>query len=120
MTWMALLSARSPPRLRRWRVVWPLDASMGLVPASRAKAASLRQRPGWENNTMACAALTGPMPGCLVSSGGQVVDDLGELGLVRCQRPGGVRQRQGEAADLALAHRLVPGGVTGLAAAGQA
>jgi hypothetical protein len=53
MMWMALFSARSPLRLSRWRVVWPLDASSGLVPASLAKAASLRQRPGWENDTMA-------------------------------------------------------------------
>ena len=69
MMWMALLSARSPPLLSRWRVVWPLDASIGLAPASVAKAASLRQRPAWENETMAWAALTGPIPGRVVSPG---------------------------------------------------
>jgi hypothetical protein len=69
IVWMALLSALSPPRLSRWRVVWPLEASIGLVPASLAKAASLRQRPGWENETMAWAALTGPIPGRVVSPG---------------------------------------------------
>jgi hypothetical protein len=36
----------SPPRLRRWRTVWPLLACSGLVPASAAKAASFRHRPG--------------------------------------------------------------------------
>jgi hypothetical protein len=45
--------------MSRWRVVWPLEASIGLVPASVAKAASLRQRPGWENETIAWAALMG-------------------------------------------------------------
>jgi len=69
IVWMALLSALSPPRLSRWRVVWPLEASIGLIPASLAKAASLRQRPGWENETMAWAALTGPIPGRVVSPG---------------------------------------------------
>jgi len=53
-------------------VVWPLEASIGLVPASLAKAASLRQRPTWENDTMAWAALTGPIPGWLSSPGGIV------------------------------------------------
>jgi hypothetical protein len=43
--------------------------SIGLVPASLAKAASLRQRPAWENDTMAWAALTGPIPGWLSSPG---------------------------------------------------
>lgn len=46
-----------------------LQASIGLDPASLAKAVSLRQRPGWENDTMAWAALTGLMPGRLVSPG---------------------------------------------------
>jgi hypothetical protein len=62
MTWIALFSARSPTRLSRWRVVCSLEASIGLVPASLANAASLRQRPAWENDTMAWAALTGPIP----------------------------------------------------------
>jgi hypothetical protein len=50
------------PRLSRCRTVWPLLACRGLVPARAANAASLRQRPGWEKDTMAWAALTGPMP----------------------------------------------------------
>jgi hypothetical protein len=47
------------------------------VPASLAKAASLRQRPAWENDTMACAALTGGDAGLVEQSGNQVVDDGG-------------------------------------------
>jgi hypothetical protein len=43
-------------------MVLPLLAGRGLVPPSAAKAASLRQRPGWEKLTMAWAALTGPTP----------------------------------------------------------
>ena len=62
MAWMARFRARSPPRLSRCRIVWPLLAGMGLVPPRAANAASLRQRPGWEKLTMACAALTGPTP----------------------------------------------------------
>jgi hypothetical protein len=53
--WIALFRARSPPRLSRWRTVWPLLAGSGLVPDSAAKAASLRHRPGWENETMTWA-----------------------------------------------------------------
>src|SRR5215471_1008436 len=53
MAWMARLSARSPPWLSRWRTVWPLLAGMGLVPLREAKAASLRQRLGWEKLTIA-------------------------------------------------------------------
>ncbi len=50
-------------------MVRPLLAGSGLVPARAAKAASLRQRPGWEKLTMAWAALTGPMPRWLVRPG---------------------------------------------------
>jgi hypothetical protein len=43
----ALLPWRSPPRLRRWRIVLPLDASIGEAPQSAASAASLRRRVGF-------------------------------------------------------------------------
>ena len=62
MAWMARFSARSLPRLSRCRMARPLLAGIGLVPPKAAYAASLRQRPGWEKLTMACAALTGPTP----------------------------------------------------------
>jgi hypothetical protein len=45
--------------LSRCRTVRPLLACSGLV---QARAASLRQCPGWEKDTMAWVALTGPMP----------------------------------------------------------
>jgi hypothetical protein len=69
MVWIALLSARSPPRLRRCRTVRPLEASSGLTPARAANAASLRHRPGWEKLTMTWAVQIGPMPGCWVRPG---------------------------------------------------
>ena len=36
--WRARLSWRSPPRLSRCRIVWPLEAGKGATPARRAKA----------------------------------------------------------------------------------
>jgi transposase-like protein len=36
----ALLARRSPPRLSRWRVVLPEDASIGLTPPHRAAKAA--------------------------------------------------------------------------------
>ena len=62
MVCSARFRARSPPRLRRYRMVRPLLAGSGLAPPRAAIAASLRHRPGCENDTMAWAALTGPMP----------------------------------------------------------
>ncbi len=69
MVCRARFRARSPPRLRRCRMVRPLLASSGRAPARVANAASLRHRPGWEKLTIACAALTGPMPCRSVSPG---------------------------------------------------
>jgi hypothetical protein len=69
MVWMARFRARSPPRLSRCRTVLPLLAGSGLVPDSVANAASLRHRPGWENDTMAWAAVTAPMPRRWVNPG---------------------------------------------------
>src|SRR5215212_8550715 len=54
---------RSPPRLMRWRTVFPDEAGMGFTPARLAKAASDRTRPGWDHAARATAAVTGPMPG---------------------------------------------------------
>jgi len=48
--------------MSRCQMVRPLLAGMVLAPASAAKAASLRQQPWCDQDTMACAALTGPMP----------------------------------------------------------
>src|SRR5436305_14629871 len=107
MMWRALFSARSPPRLSRWRVVWPLEASIGLVPAGLAKAASLRQRPAWENDTMAWAALTGPIPGWLSSPGTRSQTMAASSVRLVASARAGVAQREGQAADLAVAHGLL-------------
>src|SRR5215213_4906827 len=42
----ARFNRRSPPRLMRWRTVFPDDAGMGFTPARLANAASDRTRPG--------------------------------------------------------------------------
>src|ERR1700758_5641893 len=42
----ALLAARSPPRLSRWRTVFPDDAGTGLTPHNDAKLASDRNLSG--------------------------------------------------------------------------
>jgi hypothetical protein len=101
-------------------VVWPLDASSGLVPASLVKAASLRQRPGWEKDTMAWAALTGGESGLVSQPGCKVIDDRGQWVAVGLERAGGLTQRHGESADLGVADGLVAAGVGRQAAAGQA
>src|SRR3989304_3412734 len=56
MVCRARLSWRSPPRLSRWRVVWPDDAGRGQTPARAAKAASLRIRPWWDQAREIAAA----------------------------------------------------------------
>ena len=65
----ARLSWRSPPRLSRCRIVWPLEAGTGATPASRAKAASERTRPWCDQATISCAATIGPTPGSSSSRG---------------------------------------------------
>src|SRR5690625_6248253 len=66
MVCRARFRRRSPPRLRRWRVVLPLEAGRGLVPAMAAKAASEWMRPGWDHTVGKVAAFTAPTPGALV------------------------------------------------------
>ncbi len=59
----ALLAVRSPPRLRRCRMVFPEDASNGLAPHNAANAASLRSRLGLSPAvTSNVAAVCGPTP----------------------------------------------------------
>jgi hypothetical protein len=65
----ARLSCRSPPRLSRCRLVWPLEAGIGATPARRAKAASERTRPGCDQATSSWAATIGPTPGSSSSPG---------------------------------------------------
>ncbi len=44
-------------------MVCPEEAGIGAQPASRAKAASLRTRPGWDQESSSCAAASVPTPG---------------------------------------------------------
>src|SRR5829696_10103094 len=98
MVWMVLLSARSPPRLSRWRTVRPLLACSGLVPDSAANAASLRHRPGWEKLTMAWAAVTGPRPRRSVRPGARSLEIAWSWArLVRSVRPDLRRARDPDA-----------------------
>jgi hypothetical protein len=57
MVGKARCSWRSPPRLRRWRTTWPEEASTGTAPASIAKVASERNRPGCDQLINTWAAL---------------------------------------------------------------
>jgi len=68
MTLRAGLSWRSPPRLSRYRTVFPEEAGSGLAPARAAKAASCRSLPGYAHATSIVAAVTGPIPVSFVSS----------------------------------------------------
>jgi hypothetical protein len=52
-------------------------------------------------------------------SGGQVVDDRGQIGAVGLERAGRLAQRQGEPADLGVAYGLLTGGACGGAVPGQ-
>ena len=67
----AWLSWRSPDRLSRTRTVWPEEAGIGAAPPSMAKAASERQRPGWDQAHRTVAATIGPTPGRVSRSGRQ-------------------------------------------------
>ena len=63
MVWRALLAARSPPRLRRWRSVLPELAGMGAAPQRWARAASERSRSGLSPAVVSSwPATSGPTP----------------------------------------------------------
>jgi hypothetical protein len=66
-----LVEVAIPERLRRTRTVWPLEAGIGAAPPSMAKAASLPQRPGWDQAHKTMAATIGPTPHGVSSSGRQ-------------------------------------------------
>ena len=111
MVWIALLNALSPPRLSRWRTVWPLLASSGLVPTRAANAASLRHRPEWEKETITCAAVIGPPPRRSVSqSGRQVLDDDVQLHhRYRAPRPVALSRCVRHSENQAATGRLIAG-----------
>jgi hypothetical protein len=118
--WIARFSARSPPRLRRWRTVWPLLASRGLVAARAAKAASFRHRRRVGEADDHLGGTDRSDAGLVGQADSQFVDNGLQLGAVGLQRAGGLAQREGEAADLGLAHGLVAAGLARWPAPGQA
>ena len=124
----ARLSWRSPPRLSRCRVVWPLEAGIGATPASRAKAASERTRPWCDQaddqlggDDRADAGLV-EQPGC---ERAHVGEDLAfELVRLRRSRPGrggrGCAARASWRARRVCASSSGGSGCSGRAAAAQA
>src|SRR5215470_6319383 len=80
MTHSALLAARSPPRLSRWRLVLPDEACTGLAPHKAASAASPRSRPGLAPAVIrSWAAVTAPAP-WRASRAGACGEQGGDLG----------------------------------------
>ena len=80
----ALLAARSPPRERRCRVVFPEEAGMGATPLSMANAASQRSRSavGAGGDEQLCSGVGAHAVGgaqCGIERGGQGVDFGGQL-----------------------------------------
>jgi hypothetical protein len=98
----------------------PLLASSGLVPPRAANAASLRHRPGCENDTMAWAALTGPMPRRSINPGTMSLTMVCSWGAVGLELAVGLAQGEGQAADLGVPHSLLAARIPGEAAPGQA
>ena len=81
------VGARSPPLLRRWRVVLPDEAGTGLTPQSAAKLASERRRSGvvaGGQEQLRGGAVTDGVPrhqvGCkLIDDGGDHDVEIGDL-----------------------------------------
>src|SRR5512132_942300 len=119
MVCSARFRARSPPRLSRCRTVRPLLAGSGLAPPRAANAASLRQRPGWENDTMAWAALTGPMPRRSINPGTRSLTMVCSWGAVGLELAGGLAQGERGAAELGVPDGVLAAGRARWPAAGQ-
>ena len=91
-------------------------AGIGLAPASAAFAASLQQRPGWDQDTMAWAALTEPTP-VWPAVAAPVGDQLGEVALVIAELSVDPAYGEGEAAGLGAPDGVFAGLVLTAAAA---
>src|SRR6266568_853251 len=109
MVWRARLSWRSPPRLSRCRIVWPLEAGTGATPASRSKADSERTRPGCDQATITSAARIGPTPGSSSSRGSSARTVGEELALELLRFRGRRFDPLRERAQYDLAGELVDG-----------
>ena len=97
----------------------PLLAGIGLAPASAAWAASLRQRPGWDQDRIAWAALTGPTPSLASSCGARWVDQVDEVAFVIGEFSVDPADGEGEAASLGAPDGVFAGFVLTAAAAGD-
>ena len=75
----AELACRFPPRLRRWRWVFPLEAGIGQAPHIIAKLASQRRRSGFSPAaTISSPALATPTPSRRSRLGGELLDERGD------------------------------------------
>ena len=119
MVWIARFSAKAPPRLSRCRTVRPLLAGSGLIPPKAANAASLRHRPGWENDTMACAALTGPTPRRSVRPGARSLTMACSWARLVLSARGTIAEGEGKTADLGVPHGLLTAGLARCPAPGK-
>src|SRR5215207_3471566 len=85
---MALLAWRSPPRSRRWRIVWPEEAGFGAVPLQRANAASpLRRRGSLASSLAGELGLVGVGLGGKLAGAAGVITQHTEDELLRLRRP---------------------------------
>ena len=98
----AELACRFPPRLRRWRWVFPLDAGIGQAPHIIAKLASERSRWGFSPAaTISSPALATPTPSSWSRLGGELLDEwadepveLGDFVVEVQDSPGEVFERE--------------------------
>ena len=118
MVWMALLRARSPPRLSRCRTVWPLLARQWAGVRQRGERGIVsapsdmgERDDGLGGGDRADAAAIG-------QSGSHLVGDGLQLGPVVGQRVPPGPHGQGQASDLAVPHRLLAAGKRRLEDAG--
>jgi len=71
-----------PKALSRWRVILPEDASKGPTPARAEKAASERNRPGWDPGDQQLGGAHRADAGLAGQGGHDLGDELAQLGLV--------------------------------------
>jgi hypothetical protein len=119
MVWMARLRARSPPWLSRWRMVCPLEASIGGGRGECGEGGIGAAAPGVGERDESLGGADGADSGPGGQLGDQVVDDRGQLGAVGLERAGCLAQCQGEPADLSMAEGLLSARAYGLAAPEQ-
>ena len=76
----ARLSWRSPPRFRRWRIVWPEEAGIGAAPPAWRRRPRSGAGPRCDQAIRSWAAVIGPTPGSASSCGRRSRDQLARSG----------------------------------------